>query len=644
MIHGFVKAAAAIPLLQVADCEYNIEQIEHLLHKAAMQDARIVVFPELCITGYSCMDLFAQDSLLHQAVAALFELVRRTRNIEALCIVGMPLAVGNRLMNVAAVLQKGKVLGFVPKTFMSNSREYQERRWFSPGSELETDRVTLNGSDYPVATNMLFTCGKATVGVEICEDLWAPVPPSSLLAMQGASIIVNLSASNELTGKNEYLKSLVQQQSARCIAGYVYAAAGFGESSTDLVFAGKGFIAENGVMLGEVERFPMREKLLVGEIDVDYLHHDRTVSSSFMQEAHRLAGSRPAIRIPYGMPSGTVKTFERAIDPTPFIPSSDVARDERCNEIFSIQVNALARRLEYTQLQAAVVGVSGGLDSTLALLVTAMTFDALKIPRPQITGVTMPGFGTSARTGGNAVRLIRSLGATLKEISIVDACRQHLNDIGHDGTTPDTTFENAQARERTQILMDLANRLNGLVIGTGDLSELALGWTTFSGDHISMYAVNAGIPKTLVRYLVEWIALHKVDDDIRTTLLDIVDTPISPELIPAGKNGSISQKTEELIGPYDLHDFFLYHFMRYGAPPSKIYFLAQNAFKRKYAKDVIKKWMGVFFRRFFTQQFKRNCLPDGPKVGSVSLSPRCDWRMPSDASAALWLKEIDGLG
>jgi NAD+ synthase (glutamine-hydrolysing) len=643
MIHGFVKVAAAVPLLQVADCEYNIEQIEHLLRRAAMQDARIVVFPELSITGYSCMDLFAQDSLLQQAVTALFELARRTRNVEALCIAGMPLAVGGRLMNTAVALQKGKVLGFVPKTCMSNSREYQERRWFWPGSELQTDSVTLHGNDYPVSTNMLFTCGRVTVGIEICEDLWAPVPPSSLLAMQGAAVIVNLSASNELTGKNEYLKSLVRQQSARCIAGYVYAAAGFGESSTDLVFAGKGFIAENGVLLGETERFPMREKLLVGEIDVDYLQHDRLVSSSFMQEAHRFAGNRPLIRIPFSLPDSNGKTFERAVDPAPFVPSSDAARDERCSEIFSIQVNALARRMTHARLESAVVGVSGGLDSTLALLVTAMTFDALKIPRRQIAGVTMPGFGTTERTSGNAVRLIRALGATLKEISIIDACRQHFADIGHDGTTPDATFENAQARERTQILMDLANKLNGLVVGTGDLSELALGWTTFNGDHISMYAVNAGIPKTLVRYLVEWVAMHKVGDEIRTTLLDIVDTPISPELIPADKNGSISQKTEELIGPYELHDFFLYHFMRYGASPSKIYFLARQAFKRKYANDVIKKWMGVFFRRFFSQQFKRNCLPDGPRVGSVSLSPRCDWRMPSDASAALWLKEIEGL-
>ncbi|MDR1407319.1 MAG: NAD(+) synthase [Tannerella sp.] len=643
MIHGFVKVASAVPLLQVADCGYNIEQIEHLLRKAAMQNAQIVVFPELSITGYSCMDLFAQDSLLKQAVEALFELARRTRNIEALCIVGMPLAVGNHLTNTAAVLQKGKVLGFVPKTYMSDYGEYQERRWFVPGYELQTDRVTLLGEDYPVSVNMLFTGGKVTVGIELCEDLWTPVPPSSLLAMQGANIIVNLSASNELTGKNEYLKSLVLQQSARCIAGYVYSSAGFGESSTDLVFAGKGFIAENGTLLGEMERFPMREKLLVGEIDVDYLQHDRLVTTSFVQDVSRFAGDRQPLCIPFKLPDYDEKTFSRNIDPAPFVPSSDSMREARCSEIFNIQVNGLARRMTCTQQQAAVVGVSGGLDSTLALLVTVMTFDALKIPRKQIAGVTMPGFGTTGRTYGNAVQLIRSLDVTLKEISIVDACKQHFDDIGHDGVTQDVTYENVQARERTQILMDLANRLDGLMVGTGDLSELALGWTTYNGDHMSMYGVNAGIPKTLVRYLVEWVAQNRVDGDIRATLLDIVDTPISPELIPADKNGAIRQKTEELVGPYELHDFFLYHFVRYGASPAKIYFLAQKAFKKKYAKEEIKAWMATFFRRFFAQQFKRNCLPDGPKAGSVSLSPRCDWRMPSDASAALWLQETDAL-
>jgi NAD+ synthase (glutamine-hydrolysing) len=641
MEHGFVKVAAAAPLLQIADCGYNIEQIEHLLRRAAMQEARIVVFPELSITGYSCMDLFAQDSLQRQAVVALFELARRTRSIEALCIVGLPLAVGSRLANVAAVVLKGRVLGFVPKTYMSDYGEFQERRWFASAGELTADRVTLGGEDYPVSANMLFADGQATVGIELCEDLWTPVPPSSLLAMQGANIIANLSASNELTGKNEYLKSLVLQQSARCIAGYVYASAGFGESSTDLVFAGKGFIAENGVLLGEMERFPMREKLLVSEIDVEYLRHDRQVTTSFAQDARRFAGERSPLRIPFSLPEGGAKALTRTVDPAPFVPPTGAARDERCSEIFSIQVSGLARRMAHTQAQTAIVGVSGGLDSTLALLVAAMTCDALRMPRRQIVGITMPGFGTTERTRANAVRMISSLGATLREIPIVDACRQHLSDIGHDGSTHDTTYENAQARERTQILMDVANCLRGLVVGTGDMSELALGWTTYNGDHMSMYAVNAGIPKTLVRYLVEWAARRRVDADTAATLLDILDTPISPELIPADSTGAISQKTEELVGPYELHDFFLFHFMRYGASPTKICFLAQQAFRKKYTKDAIRTWMTVFFTRFFAQQYKRSCLPDGPKVGSISLSPRCDWRMPSDASAAAWLKEIE---
>ena len=643
MTHGYVKVAAAVPLLQVADCEYNIEQIGHLLRRAAIQGAQVIVFPELSITGYSCMDLFEQASLQKQAIVALFELARRTRDIESLCIVGMPLAVESKLLNVAAVLQQGKLLGFVPKTYLSNYNEYQERRWFSSGNDLQTNTVTIHGNAYPISGNMLFFSDRATVGVELCEDLWTPVPPSSLLALQGANILANLSASNELIGKDEYLKSLIRQQSARCVAGYVYASAGFGESSTDQVFMGKGFIAENGTLLGEMERFPMREKLLVSEIDIDYLQHDRLTMTSFMQDARRMTGDRQPICVPFNLPEYEHTQFNRHIDPAPFVPSSGSMRDERCNEIFNIQVNGLARRLTYTQMQTAIVGVSGGLDSTLALLVTVMTFDALKISRKQIIGVTMPGFGTTDRTHRNALRLIRLLGVTAKEISIIDACKQHFNDIEHNGETHDATFENAQARERTQILMDMANKHNGLVVGTSDLSELALGWTTYNGDHISMYAVNASIPKTLVRYLIEWVALHKMDGETCTTLLDVTDTPISPELLPADKDGDISQKTEELVGPYELHDFFIYHFMRYGASPSKIYFLAQKAFKKKYEKDVVKKWMIVFFRRFFSQQFKRNCLPDGPKVGSISLSPRSDWRMPSDASVTLWLKEIEAL-
>ncbi|MDR3262170.1 MAG: NAD(+) synthase [Tannerella sp.] len=642
-MYGYIKVAAAVPLLQTGDCNYNILQMEHLLRKAEAKGVRVIVFPELSVTGYTCMDLFAQECLLRNAEEALLELIRRTKNIETLCIVGMPLFTENKLLNTAVVFQKGKIAGIVPKTYLPNYREFQEMRWFSSGNELQADTALIGGEAYPAGSQLLFTAGEVTVGIELCEDLWAPVPPSSLLAMQGADIIVNLSASNELIGKNDYLKALIKQQSARCIAGYVYTSSGFGESTTDLVYAGKSFIAENGVIVGESERFPMREKLLIGEIDIDYLRHDRQVNTRFTQGTMHFPHHRLPVRVPVTLPPDKPATLSRPVDSAPFVPAADDEREERCEEIFHIQINGLAKRLVHTRTQTVVVGVSGGLDSTLALLVAVMTFDTLGLPRKQIIGVSMPGFGTSGRTYRNAEQLIRSLNVTLREIPIEKACRQHFSDIGHDGQTPDITYENTQARERTQILMDLANKENGLVIGTGDLSELALGWATYNGDHMSMYAVNASIPKTLVRYLVEWVAHHRVDETSRKTLLDIADTPISPELIPADANDTIRQKTEDLIGPYELHDFFLYHFMRFGASPGKIYFLAQQAFKGKYTRESIKKWLRVFFSRFFAQQFKRSCLPDGPKVGSISLSPRSDWRMPSDASVALWLGEIDAL-
>ncbi|MDR1746755.1 MAG: NAD(+) synthase [Tannerella sp.] len=641
-MYGYIKVAAAIPLLKVADCNYNVLQMEQLLRKAAAQGVQILVFPELSVTGYTCMDLFNQSCLLDNAIRALSELVRRTKDVETLCFAGLPLFVENKLMNTAVAFQKGNILGFVPKTYLPNYKEYQEMRWFSSANELQTDSVTIEGNSYPLSNKLLFVSSEVLVGVEICEDLWTPVPPSSLLSMQGANILVNLSASNELIGKNDYLKSLIKQQSARCIAGYIYASAGYGESTTDLVFAGKGFIAENGVLLGESERFPMEEKLIISEIDIEYLHHDRMVSSSFTQGISQFAEQRSPLHIPFYLAKKETIELIRPIDPTPFVPAADDARRERCDEIFHIQINGLAKRLAHTHVQTAVVGVSGGLDSTLALLVTAMTFDALGLPRKQILGVTMPGFGTTGRTYHNAIQLINSLGVTLREISIVEACRLHLKDIGHDEQTQDITYENAQARERTQILMDLANKENGLVIGTGDLSELALGWATYNGDHISMYAVNVSIPKTLVRYLVEWVAQNRADEASKTVLMDIADTPVSPELLPADEHGAIRQKTEEVVGPYELHDFFLYHMVRFGASPEKIYFLAQKAFEGKYGETTIRKWLHVFIHRFFSQQFKRSCLPDGPKVGSISLSPRCDWRMPSDASAALWLKESEG--
>ena len=639
MNYGFVKVAAAVPLVQVADCFYNIEKIEGLMRQASEKGVQIIAFPELSVTGYTCLDLFAQQTLLDGAEEALLQLVSNTADLDILTIVGVPLRTENRLINAAVVFQKGAIRGVVPKTYLPNYKEFQEQRWFTSATELRESTISIGEEEYPMGSHLLFRSGRLTAGIEICEDLWVPVPPSSLLAMEGANIIFNLSASNELIGKHAYLRSLICQQSARCMAGYVYASSGFGESSTDLVFAGNGIIAENGNLLAESPRFTMEEQLVISEIDIETLQNDRQVNTSFMYGTSGLPKEKAQVvdfqvRIPDGF------SLTRPVDPHPFTPSGEALK-ERCEEIFHIQVAGLAKRLVHAHAQTAVVGISGGLDSTLALLVTVMTFDALKMPRGQIIGITMPGFGTTDRTYTNACDLIRSLGVTLKEIPIKEACLQHFRDIDHDPSVHDVTYENCQARERTQLLMDVANQKNGLVIGTGDLSELALGWATYNGDHMSMYGVNGSIPKTLVKYLVEWVANHKVDDASRLTLLDIVDTPISPELIPADENGNIKQKTEDLVGPYELHDFFLYHFLRFGSHPSKVYFLAQKAFAGIYDNATVKKWLYTFFRRFFQQQFKRSCLPDGPKVGSVSLSPRGDWRMPSDAVSRLWLEEIE---
>ena len=609
------------------------------MRQASEKGVQIIAFPELSVTGYTCLDLFAQQTLLDGAEAALLQLVSNTADLDILTIVGVPLRTENRLINAAVVFQKGAIRGVVPKTYLPNYKEFQEQRWFTSATELRESTISIGKEEYPMGSHLLFRSGRLTAGIEICEDLWVPVPPSSLLTMEGANIIFNLSASNELIGKHAYLRSLICQQSARCMAGYVYASSGFGESSTDLVFAGNGIIAENGNLLAESPRFTMEEQLVISEIDIETLQNDRQVNTSFMYGTSGLPKEKAQVvdfqvRIPDGF------SLTRPVDPHPFTPSGEALK-ERCEEIFHIQVAGLAKRLVHAHAQTAVVGISGGLDSTLALLVTVMTFDALKMPRGQIIGLTMPGFGTTDRTYTNACDLIRSLGVTLKEIPIKEACLQHFRDIDHDPSVHDVTYENSQARERTQLLMDVANQKNGLVIGTGDLSELALGWATYNGDHMSMYGVNGSIPKTLVKYLVEWVANHKVDDASRLTLLDIVDTPISPELIPADENGNIKQKTEDLVGPYELHDFFLYHFLRFGSHPSKIYFLAQKAFAGIYDNATVKKWLYTFFRRFFQQQFKRSCLPDGPKVGSVSLSPRGDWRMPSDAVSRLWLEEIE---
>ena len=642
MNYGFVKVAAAVPHVQVADCFYNIQQMEGLMRQASDKGVQIIAFPEMSVTAYTCLDLFVQQTLLKNAEQALLKLVSDTADLNILTIAGAPLVTENRLINAAIAFQAGKILGVVPKTYIPNYKEFQEQRWFTSATELRDKTVSIGDRTYPLGSHLLFTAGQVKVGIEICEDLWVPVPPSSLLAMEGANILVNISASNELIGKHHYLRSLICQQSARCMAGYVYASAGFGESSTDLVFAGNGIIAENGTLLEESPRFTMQEQLVISEIDIENLQNDRQVNTSFMHGASTLLADE-TITIPFVLSENSGQPIlTRSVDPHPFTPSGDALK-ERCEEIFQIQVAGLAKRIVHTHSRTAVVGISGGLDSTLALLVTVMTFDALNIPRNQILGITMPGFGTTDRTYTNACDLIRSLGVTLKEISIKDACLQHFKDISHNPSVHDVTYENSQARERTQILMDVANQENGMVIGTGDLSELTLGWATYNGDHMSMYGVNGSIPKTLVRYLVEWVAHNRVDEASRATLLDIVDTPISPELIPADENGNIKQKTEDLVGPYELHDFFLYHFLRFGSSPAKIYFLAQQAFGGSYDKETIRKWLHTFFRRFFQQQFKRSCLPDGPKVGSVSLSPRGDWRMPSDAMATLWLKEIEGL-
>ncbi len=639
MNYGFVKVAAAVPRVKVADCEWNAERIGRLIGMAEEQGVEIVVFPEMSLTGYTCGDLFQQQTLLVQAEQALMKLLADSLRTDIIAIVGMPVAHGPAILNAAVAFRNGKILGVAVKTYLPNYKEFYEQRWFTSATQIPESEILLCGQQVPAGNNLLFETPHTTFGIEICEDLWATIPPGSALALQGAEIIFNLSADNETAGKHRYLCSLIGQQSARCIAGYVFASCGFGESTTDLVFGGNGLIYENGTLLARSKRFDTEEQLIVSEIDVERLRTERRMNTTFAANRACLNGKTP-VRIGMEAMSEKSMSLTRTFDPHPFVPRGH-ALDERCEEIISIQIMGLARRLAHINARTAVIGISGGLDSTLALLICVRAFDRLGLPREGIVGITMPGFGTTGRTYRNAVGLMRSLGITLREINIEAACRQHFADIGHDPARHDTTYENAQARERTQILMDVANQTGGIVVGTGDLSELALGWATYNGDHMSMYGVNAGIPKTLVRHLVVWMAHHGTDEASKATLLDIADTPISPELIPADENGEITQKTEDLVGPYELHDFFLYHFLRFGSRPAKIHFLACHAFEGVYTPGVIRHWLHVFFRRFFAQQFKRSCLPDGPKVGSISISPRGDWRMPSDASAAMWLKEVE---
>ncbi len=641
MNYGYVKVAAAVPRVKVADCKFNAREIEKEIIIAEEKGVQIIAFPELCVTGYTCGDLFAQQLLLEEAEMELIQIINNTRQLDIIAILGMPVALNGVLLNTAVVIQKGKVLGVVPKTYLPNYKEFYEKRWFTSAVDVSETSVRLCGQVVPMGANLLFEMADTTFGIEICEDLWATIPPSSSLALQGAEILFNLSADNEGIGKHNYLCSLISQQSARCIAGYVFSSCGFGESTTDVVFAGNGLIFENGTMVARSNRFSFEGQVVISEIDVEHIRTERRVNTTFAAcRAHCAPGE--AVRVSTEYVNSKDLNLTRTFEPHPFVPQG-AALNERCEEIFSIQVSGLAQRLMHTHAQSAVVGISGGLDSTLALLVCVKTFDKLEWPRKGIVGVTMPGFGTTDRTYTNAVDLMNSLGITVREVSIKEACIQHFKDIDHDMDVHDVVYENAQARERTQILMDIANQTNGMVIGTGDLSELALGWATYNGDHMSMYGVNGSVPKTLVKHLVKWVAENDMDETSRATLLDIVDTPISPELIPADENGNIKQITEDLVGPYELHDFFLYYFLRCGFRPSKIFFLAARTFKGEYDEETIKKWLRIFFRRFFNQQFKRSCLPDGPKVGSISISPRGDWRMPSDASSEAWLREVENL-
>ena len=637
---GFLKVAAAIPHVKIADCDYNAARMAALAQQAARRGVEIVCFPELGVTGYTCGDLLLQPALLDAADEALAGLIRATRKLPLVAIAGAPVAHDGALYNCAVVFTQGRILGVVPKSHIPDYAEFYESRWFASGAGISGDTIAVAGQRPDFGADLTFEVNGAEFGVEICEDLWVASPPSTALALGGAKVLFNLSASPEVAGKHRYLRQLVALQSARTLSAYVYCSAGFGESSTDLVFAGNGLIAENGTILREAERFAGDEQLVVADVDIRRLEFERRRTTTFRAAEGMAENTVIEMELPEALKSATP---DRETDPTPFVPKEKAHRDERCEEIFAMQAAGLAQRLAHTHCSKAVIGISGGLDSTLALLVAVRAFDRLGLDRKGIVGITMPGFGTTGRTYNNALQLMRGLGVTVREIPIRDACTQHFADIGLSPDDRSAAYENCQARERTQILMDVANMEGALVIGTGDLSALALGWATYNGDHMSMYGVNASVPKTLVRHLVGWVAAQTDDATARATLLDIVDTPVSPELLPADETGEIAQKTEDLVGPYELHDFFLYRFVRCGDTPAKILYLAECAFAGRYDRPTILRWLKTFFRRFFAQQFKRSALPDGPKVGSVSLSPRGDWRMPSDASAAMWLKELETL-
>ncbi len=655
---GMIRVAAVAPKLLVANPQYNVDEMIRCAKEAREHGASVILFPELSIPGYSCADLFYQEFLYQKNLEALQTLAASTKGTEQALIAGFYLKIENNHYNCAALLQDGKVRGIVPKMFIPNYREYYEQRWFASGLHISKSirSVRLFGYEIPFGS-LIFadTEHDLRLGIEICEDLWVPITPGTQLALNGAHIIFNPSASNETVGRSDYRRQLVCQSSAANMSGYVYASAGVHESTTDVVFAGDCLIAENGTLLARSEAFTRESSILYGEIDYQRLRFERTYGGNF-ELCNTAYGDRDAFRcvelLPLPVLDGDKDTLLRSYPKNPFVPASPDTFDRRCEDIFRIQATGLAKRMEHSRSKTAVVGISGGLDSTLALLVTAQTYQLLHRDPKDIIAVTMPGFGTTGKTYNNALTIMRLLGATVREVSIVDAVTQHFADIQHDPELRDVTYENAQARERTQILMDIANQSGGLVVGTGDLSEVALGWSTYNGDHMSMYGVNCSVPKTLVRFVIQWVMEHRLsgpDEDpdfssdnalLKQTLQDIMDTPISPELLPPDENGQIAQKTEETVGPYILHDFFMFYTIRFGMSPKKLLFIARQAFAGEYDEAFLRKWLIVFYRRFFTQQFKRSCVPDGPKVGSVSLSPRGDWRMPSDADVALWLSEL----
>ncbi|MBI3633430.1 MAG: NAD(+) synthase [Candidatus Vogelbacteria bacterium] len=641
--YGFIRVGAVVPKLKVGDVSYNESETLKVLKDAAAKDIELLVFPELGLTGYTMADLFHQDVVQEQVLESLKQIVDTSKKFKIIFTIGLPIFIEGKLFNCGAVITQGKILGVVPKTYIPGYKEFYEERWFASARDLLSKEIELFGEMVPIGTDLLFRSknnSDLVLGVEICEDLWAPLPPSSYLAISGATVIANLSASNEIVGKADYRRELIGQQSARTVSAYVYTSCGVHESTTDVVFGGHSMIAENGNILKESKRFDRGTQIIYADVDIKHLHTDRMRTTSFGESVHEMPNKKFRF-VNFNLEVKEASALERFVDPRPFIPSNPLTLDRRMEEIFSIQSAGLAKRLEYIGTDKVMLGLSGGLDSTLALLVAVNTFNILGLPLNNIKCFTMPGFATSKRTKGNAWKLAETLGVSIEEIDITAGATQHLKDLGHDLKTQDLTFENTQARYRTMILLDKANQLRGLVIGTGDLSELALGWCTFNGDHISQYGVNAGIPKTLVKYLVDWVSKKPEFKNAKDVLVDVLDTPVSPELTVA-KKGQISQVTEDIVGPYELHDFFLYHFLRWGSSPKKIFYLALKAkFSKDYSRETIRKWLKLFVSRFFNNQWKRSVMPDGPKVGSVALSPRGDWRMPSDAEVNMWLKEIE---